>query len=53
MTRQVVSNDQAPAAIGPYSQAIVAGGLVSAQPISAAHHGFHRYHIEAEASARP
>ena len=28
MTRQVVSSDQAPAALGPYSQAIVAGGLV-------------------------
>ncbi|HVE29653.1 MAG TPA: Rid family detoxifying hydrolase [Mycobacteriales bacterium] len=28
MTRQAVSSDQAPAALGPYSQAIVAGGLV-------------------------
>src|SRR3954471_8331222 len=28
MTRQAVSTDQAPPAIGPYSQAIVAGGLV-------------------------
>lgn len=28
MTRQAVSSDQAPAAIGPYSQAIIAGGLV-------------------------
>jgi 2-iminobutanoate/2-iminopropanoate deaminase len=28
MTRKAVSSDQAPAAIGPYSQAIVAGGLV-------------------------
>jgi 2-iminobutanoate/2-iminopropanoate deaminase len=28
MTRQAASSDQAPAAIGPYSQAIVAGGLV-------------------------
>jgi 2-iminobutanoate/2-iminopropanoate deaminase len=28
MTRQAVSSDQAPAAIGPYSQAIVGGGLV-------------------------
>ena len=28
MTRRAVSSDQAPAALGPYSQAIVAGGLV-------------------------
>jgi 2-iminobutanoate/2-iminopropanoate deaminase len=28
MTRQAVSSDQAPAALGPYSQAIVVGGLV-------------------------
>jgi 2-iminobutanoate/2-iminopropanoate deaminase len=28
MTRQAVSTDQAPAALGPYSQAIVAGGLI-------------------------
>ena len=28
MTRQAVSSDQAPAALGPYSQAIVAGGLI-------------------------
>jgi 2-iminobutanoate/2-iminopropanoate deaminase len=28
MTRQAVSTDRAPAALGPYSQAIVAGGLV-------------------------
>ena len=28
MTRQAVSTDGAPAALGPYSQAIVAGGLV-------------------------
>ena len=28
MTRQAVSSDRAPAALGPYSQAIVAGGLV-------------------------
>ena len=28
MTRQAVSTAQAPAALGPYSQAIVAGGLV-------------------------
>jgi 2-iminobutanoate/2-iminopropanoate deaminase len=28
MTRQAISSDQAPAALGPYSQAIVAGGLV-------------------------
>jgi 2-iminobutanoate/2-iminopropanoate deaminase len=28
MTRQAVSTDEAPAALGPYSQAIVAGGLV-------------------------
>jgi 2-iminobutanoate/2-iminopropanoate deaminase len=28
MTRQAVSSDKAPAALGPYSQAIVAGGLV-------------------------
>ena len=28
MTRQAVSSDQAPAALGPYSQASVAGGLV-------------------------
>jgi len=28
MTRQAVSSEQAPAALGPYSQAIVAGGLV-------------------------
>ena len=28
MTREAVSSDQAPAALGPYSQAIVAGGLV-------------------------
>jgi len=28
MTRKAVSSDQAPAAIGPYSQAIIAGGLV-------------------------
>jgi 2-iminobutanoate/2-iminopropanoate deaminase len=28
MIRQAVSTDQAPPAIGPYSQAIVAGGLV-------------------------
>ena len=28
MTRQAVSTDQAPAALGSYSQAIVAGGLI-------------------------
>jgi 2-iminobutanoate/2-iminopropanoate deaminase len=28
MTRQAVSSDQAPAALGPYSQAVVANGLV-------------------------
>ena len=28
MTRQALSTDQAPAALGPYSQAIVAGGLI-------------------------
>jgi 2-iminobutanoate/2-iminopropanoate deaminase len=28
MTRQAVVSDQAPAALGPYSQAIVAGGFV-------------------------
>jgi 2-iminobutanoate/2-iminopropanoate deaminase len=28
MTRQAVSSDQAPAALGPYSQAVVAGGFV-------------------------
>src|SRR5215212_5604125 len=28
MTRQAVSSDDAPAALGPYSQAIVAGGLI-------------------------
>jgi 2-iminobutanoate/2-iminopropanoate deaminase len=28
MTRQAVSSDRAPAALGPYSQAIVAGGLL-------------------------
>jgi 2-iminobutanoate/2-iminopropanoate deaminase len=28
MTREAVSSDQAPAALGPYSQAIVAGGFV-------------------------
>jgi 2-iminobutanoate/2-iminopropanoate deaminase len=28
MTRQAISTTQAPAALGPYSQAIVAGGLV-------------------------
>ena len=28
MTRTAVSSDQAPDALGPYSQAIVAGGLV-------------------------
>lgn len=28
MSRQVIQTDQAPAAIGPYSQAIVANGLV-------------------------
>jgi len=28
MTRQAVSTDEAPAALGPYSQAIVAGGFV-------------------------
>lgn len=28
MTRQAVSSDQAPAALGPYSQAIVAGGFI-------------------------
>jgi 2-iminobutanoate/2-iminopropanoate deaminase len=28
MTRKAVSSDEAPAALGPYSQAIVAGGLV-------------------------
>jgi 2-iminobutanoate/2-iminopropanoate deaminase len=28
MTRQAISSDRAPAALGPYSQAIVAGGLV-------------------------
>jgi 2-iminobutanoate/2-iminopropanoate deaminase len=28
MTRQAASSDQAPAALGPYSQAIVAGGFV-------------------------
>jgi 2-iminobutanoate/2-iminopropanoate deaminase len=28
MTRQAVSSDRAPAALGPYSQAIVAGGFI-------------------------
>ena len=28
MGRQAVSSDRAPAALGPYSQAIVAGGLI-------------------------
>jgi 2-iminobutanoate/2-iminopropanoate deaminase len=28
MTRQAISSDRAPAALGPYSQAIVAGGLI-------------------------
>ncbi|HST81462.1 MAG TPA: Rid family detoxifying hydrolase [Kineosporiaceae bacterium] len=28
MTRQAISSDSAPAALGPYSQAIVAGGFV-------------------------
>ena len=28
MTRQAISSDQAPAALGPYSQAIVASGFV-------------------------
>ena len=28
MTRQAVTSDYAPAALGPYSQAIVAGGLI-------------------------
>lgn len=28
MTRHAISSDQAPAALGPYSQAIVAGGFV-------------------------
>ena len=28
MTRRAVSSDQAPAALGPYSQALVAGGLI-------------------------
>ncbi|MDG4824743.1 Rid family detoxifying hydrolase [Asanoa sp. WMMD1127] len=28
MTRQAISSEQAPAALGPYSQAIVAGGFV-------------------------
>jgi len=28
MTRQAISSDDAPAALGPYSQAIVAGGFV-------------------------
>jgi 2-iminobutanoate/2-iminopropanoate deaminase len=28
MTRRAVSSDQAPAALGPYSQAIVAGGFI-------------------------
>ena len=28
MTRKAISSDSAPAALGPYSQAIVAGGLV-------------------------
>jgi 2-iminobutanoate/2-iminopropanoate deaminase len=28
MTRQAITTDQAPAALGPYSQAIVAGGLI-------------------------
>jgi len=28
MTRKAISTDNAPAALGPYSQAIVAGGLV-------------------------
>ena len=28
MTRQAVTTDRAPAALGPYSQAIVAGGLI-------------------------
>ena len=28
MTREAVTSDQAPAALGPYSQAIVAGGFV-------------------------
>jgi len=28
VTRQAISSDRAPAALGPYSQAIVAGGLI-------------------------
>ena len=28
MTRQAITSDDAPAALGPYSQAIVAGGLI-------------------------
>jgi 2-iminobutanoate/2-iminopropanoate deaminase len=28
MTREAISSDQAPAALGPYSQAIVAGGFI-------------------------
>ena len=28
MTRQAISSDRAPAALGPYSQAIAAGGLI-------------------------
>jgi 2-iminobutanoate/2-iminopropanoate deaminase len=28
MTRQAISSERAPAALGPYSQAIVAGGFV-------------------------
>ncbi|MBA2555288.1 MAG: RidA family protein [Geodermatophilaceae bacterium] len=28
MTRQAISSDRAPAALGPYSQAIIAGGFV-------------------------
>jgi 2-iminobutanoate/2-iminopropanoate deaminase len=28
MNRQAISSDEAPAALGPYSQAIVAGGLI-------------------------
>jgi 2-iminobutanoate/2-iminopropanoate deaminase len=28
MTRQAISSERAPAALGPYSQAIIAGGFV-------------------------
>src|SRR5689334_6365535 len=37
MTRQAVSSDRAPAALGPYSQAIVAGGLIFCSGMAGIH----------------